>query len=128
MRLAQQRTQWSRMLVLFHHETARLHTRRLRACPNGNSLAVGPESSTSTFSPRSHTQRFSGPDGPLRISAKSAWASRVSRNIGLRNDRKEVLPGSGRGANDSAIQRADHTQAGCILAREEETANRRSGS
>src|SRR5664279_1938669 len=69
-----------------------------------------------------------GPNGPLRNSARSMWAIQASHNAGLRYYRKEVLPSCDRGADDSAIQRAHHAQAGRILPREIETANRRSGS
>src|SRR5208337_4999506 len=48
--------------------------------------------------------------------------------MGLRYDRKEVLPGCGRGADDSAKQGAHYTKASRILPRKIEAPNRRSGS
>ena len=68
------------------------------------------------------------PKGRLRDRANSARAVQASPGTGLRNDRKEILPCCGRSADDSAIECTHHAQAGHILPRKIETADRRSGS
>ncbi len=91
-------------------------------------IGFGPGFYLPTISSQPGMNDSDGPENLLRDSADSAPSIRTSCNTGLRYDRKEILSCGGRRADDPAIQRAHHAQAGHILPREIEAANRRSGS